>query len=502
MTDRVSSTRRRRIRILILGVGLAALLVLLNIAALLLPWQVTKQDVGADNISRVSETSPELVRNLKEDVQIYWLCAGGSSDYELELFLTRFHEAGDHLQVTAVDSEDPAQMAVLKPYIGENNSLSDHSLLVVSDRRYTVLDYTDLFLFSNDVINSSFGAETFLTYDQWVLYMTQYASILQNSVTSRYFRGEAQLASAIDYVTAESIPQGYLLTGHGDEVPAEELSAYMEAYGMAELDLAEAGAIPTDADCLVLYAPETDLTEEEEALIRAFLSAGGSLLLATDPDCLSNCPRIAALGSLYGLEAVDGVVSDPDEAHYLTGPTDLLPDLNETHDVTSLLVNNQSAVIMPHSHAITVTDPRPLGVTLTPLLTTSEAGGSQVVAYAAELPVTASDGSTRTGQLVWFGSVEAFAAVADEDSLSDSLSDEEIELYEGSYALFLASFFDLRSTFRSEYENISPICMDGQSLTGISRGGAAFWSILCVAVLPGICLAAGILLWRKYRKNN
>lgn len=498
MRARIQSNRKRRIRIFILGVGLAALLVLLNIAALLLPWQVTKQDVGADNISRISETSTELVRDLKEDVQIYWLCAGGSTDYELELFLTRFHEAGDRLQVTAVDTEDSAQLALLKPYIGDNSTLSDHSLVVVSDRRYTVLDYTDLYLFSNDVINSSFGAETFLTYDQWVLYMTQYASILQNSVTSRYFRGEAQLASAIDYVTAESIPQGYLLTGHGEQVMSDILSAYMEAYGMVELDLTTGGEIPDSADCLVLYAPDTDLSAEEEAKIRAFLSAGGSLLLATDPDCLSNCPRVAALGSLYGLEAVGGVVSDTAEGHYLNGPTDLVPDLNDTHDITSLLVSNEIGVVMPYSHAITATDPRPLGVTLTPLLTTSEAAGSQVVAYAAELPVTASDGSTRTGQLVWFGSVDAFAAVADEDALSD----EENELAEGSYALFLASFMDLRSTFRSEYEDISPICLDGRSLSGISRGGAAFWSILCVAVLPGICLAAGIVLWRKYRKDN
>ena len=35
-------------------------------------------------------------------------------------------------------------------------------------------------------------------------------------MTSRYFRGEAQLSGAIDYVTAAEVPHGYLLTGHGD----------------------------------------------------------------------------------------------------------------------------------------------------------------------------------------------------------------------------------------------------------------------------------------------
>lgn len=483
-----SRNGKKRIVIFCASLGLALLLILANVlVAALLPWSLTKRDIGKDNLSRVSENSLELVRTLEEDVHIYWLCTDGSSDYALELLLTRYAEAGDHLYVEIPDMTDETVAALIKGYVGDTASLSNYSLIVASERRYTVLDYTDLFLFSNDMLNSYFGTETYLTFTQWANYMEQNASLLQNSVTSTYFRGEAQLSSAIDYVTAETIPQGYLLRGHGEVELPEELTAYMEVYGMGKLDLTAGGTIPPDADCLVLYAPKTDLGEEEEQVIRAFLEAGGSFLLATDPDGLEACPRAAGLGSLYGLTAEAEVLSEISETYYEELPTCIKPTLNSANDITSLLLNNEIEVVMPNSHAITVETTLPAGVMVSPLLTTSGEGegGKKNPAVEATLPVTLSDGTTRTGKFVWFGSTDAF-------------TEESDEAYgEGASALFLSAFMELRLSFSSEYEAISPICMDGESLTGMTRGGAAFWSVFCIAILPAACITAGVVIYRK-----
>lgn len=483
-----SRNGKKRISIFCVSLGLALLLILANIlVADLLPWSLTKRDVGKDNLSRVSEKSWELVRTLEEDVHIYWLCTDGSSDYALELLLTRYAEAGDHLYVEIPDMTDESVAALIKGYVGDTASLSNYSLIVASERRYTVLDYTDLLLFSNDMLNSYLGSETYLTFTQWASYMEKNASLLQNSVTSTYFRGEAQLSSAIDYVTAETIPQGYLLRGHGKTELPEELMVYLEAYGMGELDLTAGGEIPSDADCLVLYAPETDLGEEEERVIRAFLEAGGSFLLATDPDCLETCPRAAGLGSLYGLTAEAGVVSEIDETYYDELPTCIKPTLNSTNSISSLLLNNEIEVVMPNSHAITMETTLPAGVMVSPLLTTSGEGegGKKNVAVEATLPVTLSDGTTRTGKFVWFGSTDAFTEGSE-------------EAYDGgAYALFISAFMELRLPFSSEYESISSICMSGESLTGMTRGGAFFWSVLCIAILPAACIVAGVVIYRK-----
>ena len=182
------------------GVCLLALLLTLNLLAVALPWRLTKLDVGSGNISRVSDKTLRLVGDLREDVRVYWLCENGETDYSVELFLTRYAEAGDRIQLQIIDTV--AQPTFVSKYVGTGSSLSNYSLIVESDRRVTLLDYTDLYLFSNDVINSLYGKETFLTAAQLTQFMTYYSSVLKNSVTSRYFRGEAQLSGAIDYVTA------------------------------------------------------------------------------------------------------------------------------------------------------------------------------------------------------------------------------------------------------------------------------------------------------------
>lgn len=485
-----SRNEKKRIGIFCVSLGLALLLILANIlAADLLPWSLTKRDIGKDNLSRVSEETLELVRGLEEDVHIYWLCTDSGSDYALELLLTRYAEAGSRLHIEIPDMTDESVATLIKGYVGETASLSNNSLIVASERRYTILDYTDLFLFSNDMLNSYFGAETYLTVTQWAAYMEQNASLLQNSVTSRYFCGEAKLSAAVDYVTAETIPQGYLLLGHGETGLPEKLTAYLEAYGMGELNLTAGGEIPSDADCLVLYAPETDLSEEEERVIRAFLEAGGSFLLATAPDCLEACPRAAGLGSLYGLTAEAGVLSEINETYYDELPTCIKPILNSANGISSMLSNNKIEVVMPNSHAITVETGVPSGGIVSPLLTTSGEGesGKKNPAVEATLPVTLPDGTTRTGRFVWFGSVDAF-------------TEESAKNYgEGAYALFLSAFMELRQPFSSAYESISSICMDGESLTGMTRGGAAFWSILCIAILPAACITAGVVIYRKKR---
>ena len=123
------------------GVCLLALLLTLNLLAVALPWRLTKLDVGSGNISRVSDKTLRLVGDLREDVRVYWLCENGETDYSVELFLTRYAEAGDRIQLQIIDTV--AQPTFVSKYVGTGSSLSNYSLIVESDRRVTLLDYTD-----------------------------------------------------------------------------------------------------------------------------------------------------------------------------------------------------------------------------------------------------------------------------------------------------------------------------------------------------------------------
>ncbi len=184
----------------------------------------------------------------------------------------------------------------MSKYVGTGSSLSNYSLIVESDRRVTLLDYTDLYLFSNDVINSLYGKETFLTAAQLTQFMTYYSSVLKNSVTSRYFRGEAQLSGAIDYVTAAEVPHGYLLTGHGDAALPELMLNALSSYGLSTLDLSAAGQVPTDADCDSVRAGARP--DRDGGAVAPGVPAPGRLPSARDRSCAA--VRLPARGWFGG----------------------------------------------------------------------------------------------------------------------------------------------------------------------------------------------------------
>lgn len=498
---KMTGNHRRCICLYVAGVVLLVALLIANLAATMFPWRVSKLDVGSENISRVSDKTLDFLANLREDVNVYWLCENGVTDYATELFLTRYEEASDRVTVLIVDTVDQPDFA--SRYVDSGSTLSNYSLIVESESRVTVLDFTDLYLFSNDVLQAALGV-TYLTATQLSYYMTYYSSVLKDSVTSRYFQGESQLTGAIDYVTAEQVPHGYILTGHGETVPTDTLLGALGSYGVRSLDLQKEGDIPGDADCLILYAPEIDLTEAEDSAIRTFLAAGGSFLLVTDPAHVSDCPRAADLGSLYGMSALPGVVYDTEEQfHADEDSTYLLPACNADHRV-SAAIGQSFTVSMPTSHAISVSDRLPEGVyTLSPVLTTSEKAvrksadgtlemgepGKMSVAAVAEKSVSLTDGSSRTGYFVWFGSSQAFT-----DSAAKATQN-------GNYYCFIAFFQYASTQFSSVYGDIPPVCLDGNTLT-VGSNAAVIWSVAAILVLPAACLGVGLYIRAKRRRSN
>src|SRR5262249_61295876 len=94
-------------------------------------------------------------------------------------------------------------------------------------------------------------------------------------------------------------------SGHGEKVPSAAKGGYAAAakaleglgYEVADLQLSQEGRVPADCDVLVVAGPEGPLLPEEEAAVRAWLSAGGRRLSPAEP--LSTAPvqgLVRALG--------------------------------------------------------------------------------------------------------------------------------------------------------------------------------------------------------------
>ena len=95
---------------------------------------------------------------------------------------------------------------------------------------------------------------------------------------------------------------------------------------LEDLSLLSEGEIPQDAAALLIYAPQSDLSESERDLILDYLQQGGRLLLVTDYS-EEERPNLDAVTAYYGLSSVDGIVLEGDASRHMQGYNYyLLPD--------------------------------------------------------------------------------------------------------------------------------------------------------------------------------
>ena len=498
----------------VMGVIVLAALIVANLLVGTLPAKVTRFSLDDRSITDISDDTVKFVSNLSEDVTVYWLCEDSMVDEELSLFLTRYEEAGKHVKVEIID---PLKNPTFTNKYSDT-AISEYSIIVESARRYTVVDFMDMYYFTNDFLASELGLTQPLTESMLTSYIDQYAAAVQmyysgvnlsdyNRVHS--FCGEAKLTSAIDYVTREYIPHAYILAGQGKTAHAEAMNELLVSMGVEAdaLDLGVAAKVPVDANCLILYAPTADLSAHEASLIKDYLNAGGSLILNTAPGTVETMPNLQSVTSLFGLIAASGTVEEGQEAGTGTAgcvqgkPQTLVPTVNTQHSALAYVYGSlQSGSNLPQMnacHAILSAEKLPAGVTVTPLFTTSEtatcvSGGMALgeacklnVAVTATKSVTTAEGTATQAKLTWYGSTAAFGG----SSLTAN------DYY---YAATLAVLGD---SFSSAYGNLSSVVFETEMLTDLTAKGAIAIGVVTVIVLPLLLLTVGIVIWVRRKRR-
>lgn len=492
----------------VMGAVVLAVLVVANLLVSALPAKLTRFDTTNIGLTEISDETAKFVSEMKEDVTIYWLCEDGEVDDQFRLLLTRYEEAGKHVKVEIVDPL--ANPTFTSKYTEE--TLTAYSMIVESNRRYTVVDANDMYYYTNDFVTQYLysGTEVPMTaeeFNQIYTYCAQYYQIdITQYPTSMYFKGEAQITSALDFVTKEYIPHAYLLTGHGDAAPSETLSELISSMSMSveELNLQVAQSVPSDANCLILFAPKNDISAHEASLIKDYLNAGGSLMLTTSPNTVESCPNILSVCAVFGLTAAPGIVEEGD-ASYISGSRfTLVPTVSTEHSAAAYVSNSKYKAQMPASHAITVAEKLPAGVTATPLFTTSDKAnrvsvadtsvtlgeaGKLHVAVAATKSITLSDGTADTAHITWYGSSEAFT-----DALATATSG-------GNYYYYAATLSYMSESFSSAFEALAAVNLSGETLSGLTDGSVILLGAVTVIVIPVGLLVTGIVIWVRRKRR-
>lgn len=449
-----------------------AIAVALNLMVGALPASWTKVDLTDTGLYSLSSQTEQLVAGLEEDVTVYWIVQDGSQDSTMEQLLERYKSLSKHLDVV---EKDP----VVYPSFAQQ--------------------YTDATLYNNSLIVVCGDRSRYISY--YDIYVTDYSSYYTNGTTSTQFAGESELTSAIDYVTNEDLPTVYTLTGHGESDLPSELSqgAEDENLLLEELSLVNGEAVPEDADAIILYSPQRDISSDEKDALLTYLQGGGKLLLVTDYTD-TDMPNLAELMEYYGTALMDGIVLEGDSDHHMRGYNYyLLPDIN-SHDITQPLMDGYY-ILMPVAQGITVSDELRDGLTVTQLLTTSDSAYAKADGYnittfdkeegdtdgpfALGVAITEEVEGGQTG-IVWLTTSYMFD------------SDNNMRVAGANNDLFLNALDWMCQ--RESAISIRAKDLSTEYLT-VPSSTASTWSLILVAVVPLAFLACGAVVTIRRRRR-
>lgn len=395
---------------LVISMVVLALLIVANIFVSALPTSLTKYDISSTKLYSITSNTKVVVNALEQDVTIYWIVQAGEEDDVIENLLGKYESLSDHISV--VKRNPDVYPTFAEQYTDED--VPNNSLVVECGDRYRYISYNDIYVSESNMYSYSYSTS---------------------------FDGEGAITSAIDYVVTEDLPQLYVLEGHGEAELPSTFSDQLEKenYELNTLSLLTVDEIPEEADCILIYAPSTDLSEEEVTMLQDYVSNGGKLMVSAGTTENGSLPNLYSLLENYGITAAEGIVVEGDREHYAFGmPYVLMPDIASS-DITDSLTEENYYVLTPISQGMTVGSTT--NGTVTSLLTTSDTAFSKVAGYSLEtyekedgdidgpFSVAVSIEDQGGGQIVWFSSsvfledmYNAYSSGANVDLAMNSLS--------------------------------------------------------------------------------
>lgn len=359
-----------------------AILVVVNVLFAKLPSTITKFDISSSRLYSISSATKVVVNAIDKDVTIYWVVQADKEDSVIENLLNKYESLSSNISV--VKKNPDAYPTFTSTYTSED--VSNNSLIVECGDKYRYIAYDDIYLSDVD-------------YDT---YSYEYS-----------FDGEGLLTSAISYVTSDDNPKVYYLEGHGESSLPEEFSKQIEKQNIEteSLSLLNIDEIPSDADCLLIYAPTNDISSEEKDMLIDYLNNGGKIFVSAGITENGSLTNLCGVLENYGIETIEGIVVESDRDYYaFQQPYILLPTIN-TSDITSPLIDENYYVIFPLAQGLNIDNSDATSLLDSSSSSFSKKDGYYLTTYDKEdedsdgpfsLAITLD--TNNDGELIWFAS--------------------------------------------------------------------------------------------------
>ena len=450
-----------------------AVVIVINMIVSTIPSKYSEIDISSQKLYSIGDETKKMLKDLEKDVTIYQIAQSGSEDENISNLLKKYEDESKHIKV---EQKDP----VVNPkFVSQYTSddLSANSLIVVCGDRNKVIDYNNIY-------------ETSIDYQTY-------------SSQTTGFDGEGQITSAIGYVTSENLPVLYTVEGHGEKDMDSSIKEDIEKANMdiKSLNLLTEGNVPDDADCLFIDSPSTDFSSDEKDAIIEYLENGGKAMIFSDYTT-EDMPNFDAILENYGVQRTEGVVFEGDKQHYaMQMPYYLVPTINST-DASSETASAGYYVLAPYAQGIKQLDDVRDTVKIESILTTSDQAYSKTDLnsntiekedgdvegpFDLGVSITESLDDDKETQIVYYST----------SNLMDSQTNQMVS--GGNEKLIMESLKWMTDTEESASVSIPSKSLEVSYLT-ITDYDAAFWKICTIALIPGIFLVIGFVVWIKRRK--
>lgn len=442
-----------------------AILIVVNVLVSVLPTKYTKYDISSSQLYSITSSTKVVVNALEKDITIYWVVQNDQEDSVIENLLDKYDSLSDH--ITVVKKNPDVYPTFTQTYTSE--TVANNSLIVECGDKYRYIAYSDIYLTDVDYTTYSYNYS---------------------------FDGEGAITSAIDYVVSDELPKIYTLQGHGESDLPSEFSSQLEKenYEVESLSLLNIDEVPEDADCLLIYAPTSDISEEEATLLENYVNNGGKLLVMAGPTQDGTLTNLYSVLSSYGVDTVDGIVIESDRNYYtFQMPYILLPEM-QSSDITDPLINSNYYVIFPLAQGLTIQSTS----SATSLLTSSSTSYSKVDGYNlttydkedgdidGSFALAVQVDTSNDGSLIWFGSSYYL-----EDSYNAYSSGANLDMTMNALSELIGE---------REAVSIRSKSLNYNYLT-ISESNASTLKTWMIGIIPGVFVVYGIITVIERRRK-
>lgn len=476
-----------------LTVLVIAVVIVFNLVVGQIPEAFRNIDVSSTKIYDISDTTTDLLEGLDKDVDMKVLAVKDETDERITTFLSKYAALSDRIHVEWIDP-------VLHPSALTDYDTAENTIVIScgDTGKTTTVSFNDILVMDEYSYYYYYGTASYTEFD-----------------------GEGQLTSAVNYVTNDVERTVYQTTGHGEGTLSATVTDLMEknSYTLSELNLLMTTSIPEDCDLLLMYAPVSDLSEDEAQMLTDYLGAGGKLMILLGDTSSADLPNLAGILKTYGIQAADGYIADPARC-YQNNPYYIFPELSVYGDMADGITSQM--VLLTNTHGMTLTDPERDTITVTSFMSSSDQSyavtedaqrqGSYVLGASAAEAISTEDTEASES-----GTDETNASDTDAEDTDSSLEDSTETLESRLTVISAASLIDqsITDTFpqlentklfmnavTANFDGVQNLSIEAKSL-GVEYNTvqhAGLFSLLMIFGIPAVVLIGGFVVWFRRRR--